>query len=440
MASLWCRYAWLGSGEVVAGVELDVEAGEIIDVRTSIGAPSPGAESLEGVTIPGLANAHSHAFQRALRARTHVGADSFWAWRERMYELARTIEPEHFEALARATFAEMAEAGITVVGEFHYLHHPPGGGAYDDPNELGRRALAAATAVGLRITLLDTCYLDGGIGRDLDPVQRRFADADAAAWAERVGQLDDGDTARLGVAVHSVRAVRPAAIAEVVDWAQGRDAPLHAHVSEQPDENEACLEAYGTTPTGVFAAAGALDGRFTAVHATHLDGSDFTLLGESGACCCLCPTTERDLADGVGPAHALAEVGARLCVGSDSNAVVDLFEEARALELDERLVTLRRGLHDSEALLRAATVGGYGSLGWDRGGVLEAGAPADLVNVDLESVRLAGTPSGHLLEGLVYAATAADVRHVMVAGRWIVRDGRHVEIDTVAELQRAVAG
>jgi formiminoglutamate deiminase len=441
MATLWCRYAWLGSGAVEAGVVIEVERGEIVSVQTGVAEAAPGDERLDGVTIPGLANAHSHAFQRALRGRTHGGADSFWAWRARMYELAATLEPEGYHALVRATLAEMLEAGITVVGEFHYLHRPPDGGTYDDPNELGRRVLAAAAETGIRVTLLDTCYLDGGVGRDLDVVQRRFADEDAAAWMERVEALADGGSvaARVGAAVHSVRAVRPAAIAEVAAWAAGREAPLHAHVSEQPEENEACLAAYGTTPTGVFAAAGALGPRFTAVHATHLEGEDVTALGESGSHCCLCPTTERDLADGVGNAGGLALAGARLCVGSDSNAVVDLFEEARAVELDERLVLLRRGVHEPTELLRAATAGGYGSLGWPGGGTLEAGAHADLVNVDLDTVRLAGTPAQHLVEGLVYAATAADVRHVMVAGRWVVRDGRHVEIDTVAELQAALA-
>jgi formiminoglutamate deiminase len=438
MASLWCRYAWLGSGEIEAGVELEIEDGEIAAVVTGVTEAGADAEALDGVTIPGLANVHSHAFQRALRARTHAGADSFWAWRERMYELAATLDPDRYHALARAAFAEMAQAGITVVGEFQYLHHRPDGGAYEDPNELGQRVLAAAAEVGVRITLLDTCYLDGGIGRQLDAVQRRFADTDTTAWAERADALAGGARAKVGAAVHSVRAVSPAAIAEVAGWAAAHDAPLHAHVSEQPEENDACVAAYGTTPTGVFAGAGALGPRFTAVHATHLDGADVTALGASGAYFCVCPTTERDLADGVGPAQSLALAGAQLCLGSDSNAVVDLFEEARAVELDERLVRLRRGVHESRALLRAATAAGYRSLGWGAGGTLEAGVPADLVNVDLDTVRLAGTPVTHLLDGLVYAATASDVRHVMVAGEWIVRDGHHVAIDTVAELRGAL--
>jgi cytosine/adenosine deaminase-related metal-dependent hydrolase len=210
-------------------------------------------------------------------------------------------------------------------------------------------------------------------------------------------------------------------------------------VSEQPKENEDCLAAHGRTPTALLSDAGALAGLFTAVHATHLTGADVALLGGSGATCCLCPTTERDLADGIGPARKLRDAGAGLAVGSDSQAAIDLFEEARAIELDERLASGVRGLHRAAELLSAATSEGHAALGWPDAGRIEAGALADLSTVGLDGVRLAGTPAELALEGLVYAAGAADVSDVMVGGRWIVREGRHLAIDPAAELRAALA-
>jgi formiminoglutamate deiminase len=428
VTTLWCELAWLGGERAEVGVLIEIEGERIVSATPDMEAPRH-AERVLGFTLPGLANAHSHAFQRALRGRTHVGTGSFWTWREQMYELAEWLDPDSCFALSRAAFGEMALAGITCVGEFHYVHHDPDGRPYDDPNAMGRAVLAAAQAAGLRITLLDACYLHGGI--------ERFRDADAGAWAERVGAIAQRPTARVGAAIHSVRAVDPDAARVVAEWAAGR--PLHAHVSEQPRENEECLAAHGRTPTAVLADAGALSDRFTAVHATHLSDADVGLLGGAGVTACLCPTTERDLADGIGPARRLADAGASLAVGSDSQAVIDLFEEARAIELDERLASGVRGVHRAEDLLRAATAGGYAALGWPDGGRLEAGALADLTTVSFDSVRLAGTPHGHAPASAVFAATAADVRHVMVGGRWIVRDGVHQALDVAAALREALA-
>jgi formiminoglutamate deiminase len=430
----WCELAWLGGERAEAGVRVEVEDGRIAAV--SPGAPPADAARLDGLTIPGLANAHSHAFQRALRGRTHAGAGTFWTWREQMYGLADRLDPGTYRALARATFAAMALAGITCVGEFHYLHHGPGGTRYDDPNELGRAMIAAAAEAGIRITLLDACYLHGGIGEPPSPSQLRFSDGDADTWAERVDALAETDAARIGAAIHSVRAVDPGSAALVAEWAAGKGRPLHAHVSEQPAENSACLAAYGQTPTQVLHDAGALEARFTAVHATHPHDEDLALL--RGATVCACPTTERDLADGIGPMRRLAERGAWLALGSDSHAAIDLFEEARALELGERLATGQRGLHAPAALLRAATEDGHACLSWPDAGRIAPGARADLVTVALDTVRLAGTEPANALEALVFAASAADVRHVIVDGRELVRDGRHASIDVARELHEAV--
>jgi formiminoglutamate deiminase len=223
----------------------------------------------------------------------------------------------------------------------------------------------------------------------------------------------------------------------VTEWARGR--PLHAHVSEQPAENDACRAAYGRTPTALLADAAAVDERFTAVHATHLDGRDMAILGGATATCCICPTTERDLGDGVGPARELADAGSRLALGSDSHAVIDPFEEARAVELDERLASGERGRNSPAELLGAATEGGHGALGWNDAGRIEAGAIADLVTVALDSVRLAGADAASAIPSLVFAGAAADVRNVVVGGREVVRDGIHVEVDGPLELESAIA-
>jgi len=418
-------------------VVVRVEGGRFDSVEVGAAAPA-AAERLAGVTVPGFANAHSHAFHRALRGRSQAGRGSFWTWREGMYEVAARLDPDSYLALARATFGEMALAGITAVGEFHYLHHGPGGAPYDDPNEIGRALLAAAAEAGIRITLLDTCYLQGGIGEPLAGVQRRFGDGDAGRWAERVealGELDAG--ARLGAAVHSVRAVDPEASRAVAEWARARSCPLHAHVAEQPAEVAACVAAHGKAPIAVLDDGGAVHGDFTAVHFTQVAGEDVRTLGAAGACCCLCPTTERDLADGIGPARAIADAGARLALGSDSHAVIDHFEEMRAVELDERLATNERSLHRAAELLRAGTEGGHRSIGWPEAGRIEAGAIADLVTVSLDGVRLAGAWDGGP-EALVFAAAAGDVRHVVAGGEAIVRDGRHVSLDVAAELRAAI--
>lgn len=368
---------------------------------------------MSAVNIPAIANAHSHAFHRALRGRTQQGTGSFWTWREQMYELAGRLTPDLYFDLARATYAEMLAGGIGAVGEFHYLHHQPDGTPYDDPNEMGRALLAAADDVGIRIRLLDTCYLTAGIGQPPEGVQRRFTDGSADAWAERVAAFDDD---RVGAAIHSVRAVPRDQMSTVAGWASAGGRPLHAHLSEQPAENDACRTAYGMTPTEVLADAGVLGPRTTLVHATHLTDSDVRTIGDSGSMVCMCPTTERDLADGLGRAGELRAAGARICLGSDSHAVVDLFEEMRGVEMHDRLRTGIRGHWSAQALLDCATINGHASLG-----IADAGT----VTLDPISPRTAGTGSdGHTA---VFAATSADVTEVVIDGR-VVFDGDHARV------------
>jgi formiminoglutamate deiminase len=425
-------------GERFASVTPDAAAGQL----------PPGTVRLPGLTLPGLANAHSHAFHRALRGSTD--GDSFWTWRDRMYAVAKRLDPDNYHVLARAVYAEMALAGITCAGEFHYLHHGKGGTPYSDPNEMGRVLIAAAAAAGLRITLLDTCYLaggfePGGVPRPLAGVQLRFGDGTAAAWAERVAAFGcdslgmAGSHARVGAAIHSVRAVPPDQVPDVMAWSHAHGAPVHAHLSEQPLENAECRAAFGGTPAEVLYDAGALGPRSTMVHATHLTAHDIELLGGSQASVCMCPVTEADLADGVGPAPELAAAGCSLTLGSDGHSIIDLFEEARWMELSQRLVSRRRGHFTAAQLAAAATVSGHACLGWPDAGEIVPGAYADLVTVSLGGPRLSGAEAGNPLTALFAAGTASDVRHVVVSGVDVVRDGHHLLVNDVpGELAAAV--
>jgi formiminoglutamate deiminase len=420
MSTYWAEHVQLPSG-LASRVRFEVTDGRFGAVEAGVD-PESGDERFDGVVLPGFANAHSHAFHRALRGRTQADRGSFWTWRQQMYGVADRLNPDLYLALARAVFAEMALAGMTVVGEFHYLHHDRSGRRYADPNAMGIALIQAAQEAGIRITLLDACYLSGGLDgnghRPLDPAQQRFSDSSVAAWAERVAALPDNPTARIGSALHSVRAVPEAALAEVADLAAPR--PMQVHLSEQPAENHAVQAFYGCTPTQLLARHGLLGPETTVVHATHVTGSDITLLGDARTIVCLCPTTESDLADGIGPARALADGGSPICLGSDQHTVIDMFEEIRGLEAHERLQSQERVRFTSAELVTAASSAGYGSLGWDGGRIAE-GALADFLVVSTQSVRTVGSRS----DQLVYAATASDVCRVVVNGETLVEDGEH---------------
>lgn len=458
----WAEQAWVGepadAGQLPSlrsRVRIEVTDGQIMAVQQDVD-PEPDDVRLRGVVFPGFANVHSHAFHRALRGRTHDRGGTFWTWRDEMYRVAGRLTPDSYYELARAVYAEMVLAGVTVVGEFHYVHHNPDGTRYADPNAMGHALIHAAADAGIRLTLLDTCYLHGGIGAPLEGAQLRFGDGGAEQWIDRVEQLRQsieprpapaaggedptaGSTGRsagllVGAAVHSVRAVPPPAVKSVTAWTREVHLPLHVHLSEQVDENVACLDAYGQTPTQVLADAAALGPSTTAVHATHLTGDDVRLLGSAGVHVCSCPSTEQDLADGISPMGDLDAAGAAVCLGSDQHAAIDLLGETRRLEMHERLASGRRGRFTPTELVAALTHRGHTALGWPSNGRISPGAAADLVAVRADSVHTAGCDPAQL----VMAATAADVQTVVVGGNIVVDNGEHLLGDIGALYQAAL--
>jgi formiminoglutamate deiminase len=427
-----------GSVERDVRIETDA-AGRIASIRPGV---EPVAGDLRlGTVVPGFANAHSHAFHRLLRGTTHDDGGDFWRWRDTMYRVAGLLDPALMFLVARAVFAEMLVSGYTTVGEFHYVHHRGDGSPYVPAHAMELAIAEAASEVGIRLVLLDACYLDGAIGQTLSPGQRRFGDGSATAWLARwraLRNVIESDRVTLGAAIHSVRAVSPTSMAEIRD-ALGDETPLHIHVSEQPQENTDCVAAYGDTPVGVLAGLGMLHSRLSIVHATHLTPADRALVSASGCTVVMCPTTEADLGDGIGPAFELASGGARIAIGSDQNAVIDPFLELRGLEAGERLSSGRRGRFSPAALLSVGTVDGYASLGISRS-VLVAGDPCDLVELDPASMRTIGSAADQML----LTATASDIQRVIVGGETVAVSGRLATAarpeDLLAEALAALAG
>ena len=406
-SGLWhAEQAWVGHR--ADDVLIEVVDGRIKAMSEGMPAPS-GATKLRGWTIPGLANVHSHAFQHSMRGQMESGGGDFWEWRTKMYRAAEGWTSASYLGHCRAVFREMLQAGITAVGEFHYLH---GLG-----NELGEAVTQAAIEEGIRVTLIDACYLRGGLdGRRLEGAQKSFSDGDADSWAARMDGFSGRDGVRVGAAIHSVRAVDPPSMRIVAEWARKRNAPLHIHLAEQQAEVDQCVAIAGCTPTQLLEREGILGHDLTAVHAIHVDDADIALLGGHEVSIAACTTSERDLGDRVGPLGRLASAGSPICVGSDSNAVIDMFEEARGLELDQRRATGRRVHHQPDDLFRAATIGGMRSLGWEAG-ELKAGLLADFITIDPPNVAAkANLDLGYLM----FCRSARDVSNVVVGGTTVV--------------------
>src|SRR5688572_28565367 len=434
-------------GSFRQGVGVEIESGRITRVISEREIPAAKAERLTGkALLPGMVNVHSHAFQRVIRGATQWkpgGADAdFWSWREAMYRAVLTISPDQLYQVSLFCFIEMLLAGYTTVGEFHYVQRDPGGHAYGDPNELAKVVIHAAEAAGIRIALLNVCYVTGNVGEPLRAEQRRFATPDLDEYLADTDALMGFAAARDGVSVgyapHSVRAVPREWLRPIAEAARARERPLHMHVSEQPGEVEASLARYGLRPGAVVAAEDMLDPRFTAVHATHLDAAEAEVFGRAGVNICACPTTERDLGDGILLAPELVSAGAHLCIGSDSQTVIDPWEELRLIEYHTRLARLRRVVLAEEAglerrdvaspLLRAGSQNGARALALNTGRI-EGGAAADLVSVDLAHPALAGWSEKTLAAFIAMSGPAAMVRDVWVGGQRRVTDGRHAELE-----------
>jgi formimidoylglutamate deiminase len=393
--------------------------------------------------LPGLVNVHSHSFQRAIRARTEhrtgAGSDSFWTWREAMYHAANLLSPDDIYDVARMAFLEMLASGITAVGEFHYLHHEPRGEFYSDPNLLAKQVIRAARETGIRIALLRTAYARAGWGKSPNPGQARFITADPNVFIEHTEALRAAllqehaqGVAWVGVAPHSVRAVPLPYLKQIADDARWRGMKIHMHVSEQPAEIEACLDEHGARPIELLQREGLLREGFTGIHAIHITADEIRYLADAGARIGACPTTERNLGDGIGPAAEWSAEGVRTCFGSDSNIQINLLEDARELEYHVRLQSIRRVVLAPDAgpeslaqsLFASATEVGAASIGAP-GGSLSTGKAADFFTVDLDDLSLAGADAESLLSHIIFSAERTAIRDVYVAGKAILRDGRH---------------
>ena len=426
---------WLVPGTVAVGADGRIAAVEAGD----------GGERIGGIALPGMPNLHSHAFQRAmagLTERAGPGEDSFWTWREVMYGFVDRLGPEDVEAIAAQLYCEMLKAGYTGVAEFHYLHHAPDGGAYDDLAEMAERVTAAAGRAGIALTLLPVLYNAGGFGgAPTGGAQRRFAnDADRLLRiVETMRQRHGADPDfRVGLAPHSLRAVGPDSLAEAIAGldTMDPDAPIHIHIAEQTREVEDCVAWSGRRPVERLLETHEVGPRWCLVHATHMISDETRALAATGAVAGLCPTTEANLGDGLFPLESYLEAGGRLGIGSDSHVSVSPVEELRWLEYGQRLAARRRNIAalprgSTGARLHAAALdGGARALARDTG-TLEAGRAADIVTLDASHPLLAGKTDDAILDTYVFAGNANLVRDVMVGGRWVVRDGRHREEEAV---------
>ena len=447
-----------------------VEVGE--DGRIASLAPAEigaGGERVAGWTVPGVPNVHSHAFQRAMAGLAEGGggtdrrASSFWRWREVMYEFLRRLSPDDVEAVAAQAYVEMLKAGFTCVGEFHYLHHPPGGGAYDDEAETSRRILRAADTAGIGLVHMPVVYETGGFGgeplrggqlrfrMDLEGVRRLLEGLE-----RDIGRPGDAQAGRrrLGWAVHSLRAVSRESFDRIADFVGSRESglqsPVHIHVAEQEREVRECLAARGARPVEWLLDNAPVDERWCLVHATHVDDAEVRGTAARGAVVGLCPTTEANLGDGLFPLGRFVGCGGRFGIGTDSHVSRSPAEELRVLEYGQRLTLRTRSVlgraADQEgalagaggALLDRAWRDGAQALGWD-GGRAAAGCRADFVVLDSDHPALVGRDEHAVLDSWVFSGTDNPVSHVFVGGVRVIEDGRHAREEEVARAFREAA-
>ena len=432
MQSLHARHALLPSGWA-SDVRLQIANGRFAVVETGVAATE--TDEKLGIVIPGLVNAHSHAFQRLLVGHAEQpspdGADDFWGWRERMYRLAQNIEPDMLYAIACQLFCEMLTSGYTAVVEFHYLHNGPGAGIAGD--DMSRAVMHAAGDSGIRLLHVPILYERSGFGSDQPGERQRLFTRtvdDLLRLYENLQQYTSAHVA-LGLGVHSLRAVTPASIDVIVQRARADDVPFHIHVAEQQREVDECLAATGSRPVQWLLDNHDVDHRWCLVHATHMDDDETRELAQTGAVVCLCPSTEANLGDGIFPAPQYVAAGGRLAVGSDSQVTVDPFEELRWLEYVQRLQLTRRNIirstehsHSGDFLYRLALDGGAHAIG-SSSGALAVDHLADLLVLDDAQPLMLGHTTDSYLDAVVFGGFATPIARVMVHGLWQVTQGEH---------------
>ncbi len=443
MNEFFADYAWLPQGWR-ENTRLRIEAGALTEVDES--ANGVGANRIGRFVLPGMPNLHSHAFQRAMAGLAEKQSnpqDNFWSWRETMYAFAGRVGPDDLRAIAAQSYVEMLKAGYTQVCEFHYLHHQPDAKPYADPAAMSLALIEAAREAGIGMTLLPVLYMAGGFdGRPLSERQRRFGfDVDGyLRLVERLHKMENS-TLRVGMALHSLRAVPPDAMRVVLESSLA-DGLVHIHIAEQIGEVQDCLNVRGARPVEWLFDNAPVDARWCLVHATHMTTDETRRLAESGAVAGLCPTTEANLGDGLFLLTAYREAGGVLGIGSDSNISISPIEELRWLEYGQRLMTRHRNIAVSESsasvgenLWGDALFGGAQASGVDIG-ALESGARADFIVLNAESPLLAGRDAENVLDTFLFAGNANLVRDVMVDGEWVVRDFRHRDEDAIAARYR----
>lgn len=428
------------------------EEGQILSIVPMDGSTPHETVRLSGkALLPGMVNGHSHSFQRLIRGRAEnrgISGKDFWTWRKAMYHAALAVDPDDLYHVSRMTFLEMVLSGITTVGEFHYLHRMPNGRPYSDPNQLAKQVIRAAQSVGLRIALLRVAYFRAGYNLPADPGQIRFYESKeeyldhTATLAKEISH--SSDTVSLGVAPHSIRAVTLDALKDIFAFANSYSYPIHMHMAEQTAEIEACQQEYGLTPVRLLDQQHLLSDRLTLVHAIHITEEEMDALAQAKTTICSCPTTERNLGDGIIFADKVIGKGVPFCFGSDSQAQIDLLEDARELEYHLRLIHQRRVILDqidgeglSARLFRYATEGGAKSLGVNAG-TLQPGEMADFFTIDRNDPSIAGASPSELLPAFVFSLSKRAIRDVFVGGLKILSDGRHGAQEEIVAYYRQV--
>jgi formimidoylglutamate deiminase len=452
MNRLYCPELLYSNGRFISEAALLVsESGKVLEIPETLDATSTRVVYMPGkAVIPGFVNAHSHAFQRLIRGRSESRAasgDDFWSWRGIMYRAASQLSPQDVYDVARMAFLEMVLAGATMVGEFHYLHNSPDGSPYEDSNLLARHVIDAARSVGLRIVLLRSAYLRSGYEAPRDPGQARFFESTRSFLESMDALLREypaPSQVGFGVAPHSIRAVPLQDLKEIAEWNRAAKLPLHMHVSEQVAENAACVSEYGVTPIELLKREQIISPNFTAVHATHITSTETDMIAEADAAICACPTTERNLGDGIFPADRAMAAGIRIALGSDSQAQIDPLEDARQLDYHLRLQQQKRSILDQKegkplaaSLFECATAHGAHALGIS-GGDLKPGSFADFFTVDLNDISIAGHSVEDLLSILVFSLNRSAIRDVVVNGKSVLRDQKHALHDEIVSRYKEV--